>query len=232
MNSSRILFKGYMDLPFKFFLSPIGKGHFGKLADALDRSLKIGDVISIINSDLNIPQQLNVRNFRRQASAALLFHSEIAKSYAKVDLDRGAVGGLFDTNGWREFIDSNQEKLLEVAKNIPNLKEHDGAFNKAVARVSKTAPIRLSSWRKNTFSEFYNLANDLPRHLQLAERRVDLFDDNYPKEVQKLSIFVLKSITKSNSMKQKYMLLHQVGIRHIGDLTMFHPYLFGLLFRQ
>jgi hypothetical protein len=227
----RILDKGILSFPFKYFLSPIGKGDFSRLNQKLDRSLTIESVLDIIRSSNEIPKELQVRNFKLQAAASIVFHSEMVKSYNNPALERDVSSSMFEDQQWDDLIQNQKIKISEVTNSLSEVTQAD-YFNKALIRCSKRAPARLSKWQEHTFKTLYSLALDLPRHLKLSSRKIDLFDIAYPEQVKKLSIFTLVSITNSAFLTKKYLQLHEVGIKNIGDLVLIHPEVFRFFFRK
>jgi hypothetical protein len=227
----RVLDKEILSFPFKYFLSPIGKGDFSRLDLKLDRSLTIESVLDIIRSSNEIPKELQVRNFKLQAAASIAFHSEMVKSYNNPILERDVYSPIFEDQQWDDFIQNQKNKISEITKSLPEITQA-GYLDKALMRCSKRAPARLSKWREHTFKTLYSLALDLPRHLKLSSKKIDLFDITYPEQVKRLSIFTLVSITNSTFLTKKYLQLHEVGIKNIGDLVLMHPKLFTLFFRK
>lgn len=227
----RVLDKEILSFPFKYFLSPIGRGDFSRLGLKLDRSVTIESVLDIIRSSSEVPKQLQVRNFKLQAAASIVFHSEMMKSYNNPSLERDVSASLFEDQQWNDFIQNQKNKITEVTKSLPEVTQ-EGFLDKAINRCSKRAPARLSKWQEHTFKTLYSLASDLPRHLRLSSRKIDLFDITYPEPVKKLSIFTLVSITSSTFLTKKYLQLHEVGIKNIGDLVLLHPNIFRLFFRK
>ena len=70
-----------MDMPFKFFIRPIGKGKFLELQNTIDRTIKVSDVIQIFKEKEKMPEWCkNISDFKNQAISSLIFHSQIVNS--------------------------------------------------------------------------------------------------------------------------------------------------------
>lgn len=219
-----------INMPFKFFLHPIGIGHFSDLYDKLDRSVSVQNIIDYLNFKEKTPQALQVRRFEEQATASLIFHSEIASTYENPSLEHDVNPAAINTDDALEQILNRAIADAELGQQATHLFDSNDNLKFALQRVSHKTQIRVKRWQADTFEKIYLIAADLPRRLKFADRRIDLVSDEYPKAILMLSIFTLADLTNSSFIARKYSILHETGLRHVGDLVLFHPTFRKILF--
>ena len=66
------------------------------------------------------------------------------------------------------------------------------------------------------------MASEAPRRFKVSKERIYLENSEFPKDLLKLSVFVLSSFTTNSNLIKKIELLHRFGIRRIQDLILFH----------
>jgi hypothetical protein len=221
-----------LKLPFKYFLFPIGTGSFGNLYLSLDRSIDNQYVLDILNSKRDIPKELDVPNFINKARATLLFHSEIMKNYENPRMEWDIHEPIFKLQDFINFKNTAAHKFNQSTSNTLDILVMDMNFSHAISRCSSSARFRLGGWKAETFRKIYALCNELPRYLKICDKRVDLLSEDYPDTIKALSIFSLFVLTNNTSLRKKFYVLHEIGIRHIGDIILMSPNIYQLFFRK
>lgn len=220
-----------VDLPFKYFLHPLGIGHYLDLYDKISRDVSVQNVINNLNGSELLPKEMSVRRFDEQAVASLIFHSEVVSSYdtptIEYDVNPGILG---NEDSLRKLLEKADSGTLGKAELITLFNENEN-FSLALNRLSRNAQVRAKSWKNETYEKIYTLATQLPRWLRLADQPIDLLDKNYPKSALKLSSFTLINLTNSSFIAKKYAVLHNTGLKHVGDLVLFHRHLRDVVFK-
>ena len=220
-----------VDFPFKFFLCPLGVGHYLDLYDKISRDLSIQNVIDSLNGIETLPKEMSVRRFNQQAIASLIFHSEVVSTYETPAIEYDVNPGILENEGnLRALLERANTNSLGKAELITLFNENEN-FKLALNRLSRKAQVRVKPWKQDTYDKIYSLATQLPRRLLLTDRPVDLLDNNYPKSVLKLSLFTLVKLTNSSFIARKYSVLHDTGLRHVGDLILLHRHLRNVMFK-
>ena len=216
--------KAITGLPFKYFLQPIGIGRFKNLYGRMDRAHSNQDIIDILNGRNENIALFDVPNFFDQAAASIIFHSETFKVFGNPHLEHETLPGLFsDKRAVEAFFWNNSNKLQQLKSYNPALVMDDGVLTNALIRVSSRLKPKIKRWREDTYQKFLTTAASLPRTLRLSTHTIKLEDKSYPEVCSKLSIYVLYDLMPSQHMREKLILLHQNGLRHVGDLIVFHP---------
>ena len=182
------------------------------------------DIIDILNGRNENIALFDVPNFFDQAAASIIFHSETFKVFGNPHLEHETLPGLFsDKRAVEAFFWNNSNKLQQLKSNNPALVMDDGVLTNALIRVSSRLKPKIKRWREDTYQKFLTTAASLPRTLRLSTHTIKLEDKSYPEVCSKLSIYVLFDLMPSQHMREKLILLHQNGLRHVGDLIVFHP---------
>lgn len=222
--------KAILPLPFKFFLQPIGIGHFKNLYKGLDRTLSAQDVIDMLNKNKETPEIFHIRNFAQQAAASILFHSETYKSYQKPSLEHQTLPGFLKATELEQFFWNHSELLSELKRDNSKILNYDENLSLALQRVSIRIKPKIRGWKSDSYEKFLNLAAALPRHLKLTNKSIKITECGYPQICNALSIYVLFNLMPSQHLRKKFAILHQSGLRHVGDLVVFHPQIRSMLF--
>ena len=224
LNSFRTVNPTIMNYPFKFFIKPMGKGRFLYLQENIDRTILVRDVVEILNEQKTDPDWcLNISDFKNQAISSLIFHSQIINdSYVnKEEFD--ILDYVFDEEFTKQTFQNLFSKLrVNNQAEFINFSQHSDIFSNALHNLTIDLIQNLKKWQNLSFDQIYQLASETPRRFKVSKERIYLDNSAFPKDLLKLSVFVLSSLTNNSNVVKKIELLHRCGIRRIQDLIIFH----------
>ena len=213
-----------INFPFKFFLRPMGKGLFLHLEKEIGREVTNLKIIKIMNENKKLPDIIkDVSNFRNQAIASLVFHSEISKDFLKVREEKDVLSYLTDEplsqEQWSDiFFRTNIENKDIILKCISNSNLFCNALNNITIDFIK----QISSWKDSSFDQIYKVAVEVPRKLKLNQSRINIHEEGYPELVLSLSVFCISGSSNIENVIQKVKIMHRLGMRRIQDVILFH----------
>ena len=142
-SAMKTIHPNIVNMPFKYFLNPIGIGHFSDLYEKVDRSIRIQNVISYINATSPLPETMKVRRFEEQAIASLIFHSEIASAYENSFSEADVNPGAIDSEVAFKKIVAGSKASPEIKHEAIRFFANDENFKLAIERLSAKAQVRV-----------------------------------------------------------------------------------------
>ena len=222
INSLKFVPEEILNIPFRAFVSPLGKGKFLKLGSALPNSVQTRDIVNFINGDIDVPHKLisEVSQFKSQAVASIVFHSISFVNSDKLHNNEESLDYLFSK-------EKTPQEISNILFQILPYKYHEAAnLNEThfiphpIKNLTADAMQRLVRWKPITFSQLLKDCMFFPIFLDITDNRYSISNIKYPSNIRKLSIFSLNSITNKQNVKNKIKTLYTLGFRTIGSILM------------
>jgi hypothetical protein len=211
-----------LDLPFKGFVEPMGKGQFLKLAEDLPRAATVSQVVDFLNEGRSKNQILtSVSQVKPQLIASLSFHSQIFLRGKSLYPEADVLDYIFDEKVSDEqlidavsFLDREMGDSLEKYKNKNELMC-------SFRSLTMDASHQINRWKTASFDSFIK-ERTLFSRLMGVSHDSDAVDTRAKNRVlSELSIFAIASLSRRPNIKNKAALMHRVGLSYTRDTTLF-----------
>jgi len=222
INALKFVPEEILNIPFRAFVSPMGKGKFLKLGSELPNSIQTQDIVNYINEDISAPSKMieEVSQFKSQAVASIAFHSISFVNADAIHQEYDSLDYLFSKENTIQAISNILlQSLPKKYRETAIINEYQ--FNPhPIKNLTVDAMHRLRRWKDITFSQILNEGMFFPKFLGITDTKYNISDIEYPSHITKLSIFSLNSITTRNNLSQKLPILYNMGFRTIASILM------------
>ena len=186
----------------------------------------VNDLIKIINENKNLPEWcVKISDFKNQVVSSLIFHSQIMNNSYENKEENDILDYVFDESYTRKIY-SNLFSRIKISnqREFIHYVEYSDLFVNALDNLTIDLIQNLKKWQNLSFDQIFQLVSETPRRFKLSKERINLDNEDFPKDLLRLSIFVLSSFTTNSNLIKKIELLHRYGLRRLQDLILFQKH--------
>jgi hypothetical protein len=215
--------KDLLRLPFRYFVEPLGKGSFLRLAERLPRSVTVSQIVEFLNNGVSPhPSIASVSQVKPQMIAALSFHSQMFQLSNILRREHDVLDYVFGKEVSEEqlidamfFLDRDSGDSLEKHRNKDELLQ-------SLRNLTVDSAYQINRWRTASFDLFLRERTLYSRMMGVGAQGSNVSDREANNgTLPRLSIFSLASCSHSSNIKNKAALMHRVGLSYTRDTTLF-----------